>query len=85
MPLNLGIQILKPENLTRDQKSDKVTARLRDVINTVAHSPEASKLCELENINWQIIYINGSRFKLVDLKGTFLTIFSCQMQCGQMK
>jgi hypothetical protein len=51
MPLNLGIQVLKPENLTLDQKSDKVTARLRGVKNTVAHSPEASIFYELENIN----------------------------------
>ena len=46
MPLNLGIQILKPENLTLDQKSDKVTAHLRGVKNTVARSPEANILCE---------------------------------------
>jgi hypothetical protein len=71
MPLNLGIQILKPENLTPDQKSDKVTARLRGVKNAVAHSPEASIPCELENITWQVIYTNGLRFKLVNLKGTF--------------
>jgi hypothetical protein len=79
-------QIQKLENLAFDQTSDNATAVDGAwKIPSLTRPRHVGIVCELENTNWQVIYVDSIRFKLVNLKGTFLTIFSCQMQCGQIK